>query len=157
MTEGTKIFKDIFANMPTGVAVVSTVHEDNKYGLTINSFAPVSLKPLLVSFCIDNRSSCHQAFLDCKNIAINFLSSSQEEIALKFASKSVDKFLGVKLKDSLDLPPILSLTMGYMILEKYNAVNGGDHTIIFGKVLESYFDETKKALAYYKRKFVSMD
>lgn len=157
MTEGTKIFKEIFANMPTGVAVVSTAHENIKYGLTINSFAPVSLEPLLVSFCIDNRSSSLQAFLHCKKIAINFLSSNQEDIALKFASKSDDKFSGVKLIDSSDFLPILSLTMGFMILEKYNSINGGDHTIIIGRVQEFSFDETKKALAYYKRKFVSMD
>ena len=50
-------FKTVMGNYPTGVTVVTTVDKDGTpVGLTVNSFASVSLDPTLVLWSIDHKS-----------------------------------------------------------------------------------------------------
>ena len=47
-------FKQAMGDYPTGVTVVTAFDENNKpMGLTVNSFASVSLEPLLILWSID--------------------------------------------------------------------------------------------------------
>ena len=44
-----KVFKEVMRNYPTGVTIVTALDKDDQpIGLTANSFASVSLDPLLV-------------------------------------------------------------------------------------------------------------
>ena len=53
-------FKKALGNYPTGVTVVTTFDEQNNpIGLTVNSFASVSLDPLLILWSIDKKSGSY--------------------------------------------------------------------------------------------------
>jgi len=59
MVQQQEEFKKALGNYPTGVTVVTTFgNENNPVALTVNSFASVSLDPLLIlwSLLIKNRS-----------------------------------------------------------------------------------------------------
>ena len=48
-------FKEVMGNYPTGVTVVTTVDKEGKpHGLTVNSFASVSIDPILILWSIDH-------------------------------------------------------------------------------------------------------
>ncbi len=148
-----ELFKKILSNLPTGVMVVTTCYEEKNYGLTVNSFTSLSLDPTLILFCIDKKSGSHKAFIECNSFVVNFLCSKQENFARNFASKSGDKFENIELEKTKYRLPILRDTMGYMVLDKYESFEGGDHHIIIGKVIDSFYDESKKVLGYYNRSF----
>lgn len=56
-------FKKAMGNYPTGVTVITTLNQENKpIGMTVNSFASVSLNPLLILWSIDKKSSALKGF-----------------------------------------------------------------------------------------------
>ena len=56
-------FKKAMGNYPTGVTVVTAFDENNKpMGLTVNSFASVSIDPLLILWSIDNCAGSYEIF-----------------------------------------------------------------------------------------------
>src|SRR5215468_12775742 len=89
-------FRQAVGAFTTGVTVVTTCDDaGERYGLTANSFASVSLDPPLVLFCVDNRAPSLQGFIRSQHFAINVLASDQEEIARRFARSAEDKFDGL--------------------------------------------------------------
>ncbi|MFQ5874103.1 MAG: flavin reductase family protein, partial [Dehalococcoidia bacterium] len=65
-------------------------------GLTANSLTSVSLDPPLVLVCIDHTVRCFQCFRRDRPFAVNILSKEQENVSRRFASKSEDKFEGLR-------------------------------------------------------------
>jgi flavin reductase (DIM6/NTAB) family NADH-FMN oxidoreductase RutF len=62
-------------NYPSGVTILTTTDADgNPCGLTVNSFASVSLDPLLVLWCIDRKSTNLETFQQSEGFAVHILS-----------------------------------------------------------------------------------
>ena len=119
-------FKAAVGKYPTGITIVSTKHGNRFYGFTANSFTSVSLDPALISFCLNVKSASFEAFFNIKYFAINILSTSQIDLATRFASSNIDKF-GV---------PLISNVLSWIECEKYKHVECGDHYIFIGKALK---------------------
>lgn len=91
--EKVRIYKKIMGKYPTGVTIVTTMGPDGvPAGLTVNSFASVSLDPLLVLWCIDKRASTLQQFLNAKKFAVHTLSTEQDNACWAFAGKESNRF-----------------------------------------------------------------
>src|SRR5678815_5565025 len=89
--------RDTLAHVPTGVVVATMLAEaGSRLGMTMNSFASVSLDPPLVLFSIDRRSLGLSAWLTASGYAINILSSSQAALANRFARACADKWTDVE-------------------------------------------------------------
>src|SRR5690625_1954178 len=131
------IYKDVMGSYPTGVTVITTMNEQGeKAGLTVNSFASVSLDPLLVLWSIDKNSRSLQSFLTNKRIAINILSTEQKEDCFLFAIKEEDnKFNQTDwTKSEYDLP-VLNNSFATIQCETINQNEAGEQYILIGKVL----------------------
>ncbi|MBN8827675.1 MAG: flavin reductase [Sphingobacteriia bacterium] len=147
-----KEFKECLSHYSTGIVIVTTKYEDNLYGLTVNSFTSVSLKPPLILFCIDKSASSLDAFLKSDSFAISILSSSQHEIAQKFANSNNEKWKSVKYVFGATGSPIILPNLSFMECEKFATYEAGDHYIIIGKVitLEVEKSEKKNPLIYFR-------
>ncbi|MFT4416124.1 flavin reductase family protein [Fredinandcohnia humi] len=146
-------FKDVMGNYPTGVTVVTTVDENGvPLGLTVNSFASVSLDPLLILWSIDKRVSSYEPFIKTDKFAVHVLAGDQGDICSLFASKGTDRFGNCEWKLSDRNLPILSGAAGVMQCKMFKTVDAGDHTILIGEVvdIENY---NKAPLLYHNRKF----
>src|SRR5690625_5732111 len=92
-TEKINFFKEAMSNYPTGVNVVTAADGNHDpFGLTVNSFASVSLEPLLILWSIDNNVSTYDKFMDTDTFAVNILAENQAEIASLFAGSKEDRF-----------------------------------------------------------------
>src|SRR5882672_9593559 len=90
-------FKLALSHFASGVTVVTTEHEGKQYGMTVASFASLSLHPPLVLVCVEKSVKTHDAIAAAGKFGVSILSSAQADISSKFASRSDDKFDGVEL------------------------------------------------------------
>ena len=147
-------FKDIVARFPTGVTVVTTKYNSKLFGLTVNSFASLSLDPLLVLFCINKSAGSYEAFINSEHFNVSFLSEEQQEIATKFASGDNNKFQNIDFFQNNHGIPILKGNVAYLELKKYKSLDAGDHEIIIGSPIKGDFNKEKQPLYYYNRNFL---
>src|SRR5437016_10892112 len=102
-------FREVMSHFATGITVVTTVDKHgNPYGLTVNSFTSVSLDPVLVLVCLDNKLSGLQAFKDTKHFGISVLSEHQEELSRMFAKKDAERPPNIFFDGTLGVPLLLN-------------------------------------------------
>lgn len=152
-----KLYKEIMGSYPTGVTIVTTTDANNQpVGLTVNSFASVSLDPLIVLWCIDKKSGSLESFKHASKFAVNILAGHQEETCFIFASrKEKDRFAKVDWEFSSNQLPVLKEVYGVLECEKIDQIDAGDHYILLGKVVHLHKNDTDPML-YYRRKVGSV-
>lgn len=120
---------------PTGVAIVTTaVKNSPAVGMTINSFASVSLTPALISWCIDHGAASYEAFVNATGFTISILEAGQADIATRFATRGVDKFKDIELE--LMNAPVIPGACAWFKCETFTAIPLGDHTMLIGKIMD---------------------
>lgn len=145
-------FKEAMANYPTGVTVVTTIDEkDNPIGLTVNSFASVSLDPLLILWSIDKRVSTYESFQKVDKFAVNILADDQADIATLFASRNTDRFANCEWDLSATQLPIIHGAAATLQCNVFKRIEAGDHTIFIGEIAEITV-EKRPPLVYHGRK-----
>ncbi len=106
-------------------------------GLTVNSFAGLSLEPPLVQWSLRCESPSLPAFQHADHFAINVLAEAQVELSRRFASASV----GVKRFElgrwSLGKhgAPVLAGALAVFECRRTRAERHGDHVLVIGEVL----------------------
>lgn len=129
-------FKLALSHFASGVTIVTTEHEGRPFGMTVASFASLSLNPKLVLVCIETSVKTHDAIVAAGKFGVSILASDQTGISSKFASRSDDKFTGVDVfRGALDLPMIT----GALTTIECNVqaqLPGGDHSIFVGEVID---------------------
>jgi flavin reductase (DIM6/NTAB) family NADH-FMN oxidoreductase RutF len=132
----TKAFRAALGSYGTGVAIVSACDAaGRKIGMTINSFASVSLSPPLVLWSVQNNSPSSEGFRTADHFAVTVLSAAQQELASHFARTRDDKFEGVPHQLSDEGVPLLPDGLAQFECRTYARYPGGDHDILLGEVL----------------------
>jgi flavin reductase (DIM6/NTAB) family NADH-FMN oxidoreductase RutF len=127
----------VMGNFATGITVVTTRGKDGKvHGLTVNSFTSVSLDPLLVLVCFDNRLSSLSHFKESRRFGVSMLSERQEDISRMFAMKDSHRPPEIYF-DGPEGIPLLRDSLAYLECELVETYGGGDHQIFVGKVLSA--------------------
>src|SRR5438874_13215004 len=89
-------FKLAMSHFASGVTVVTTEHAGRPYGMTVASFASLSLRPPLVLTCIEKSVKTHEAIAGAKKFAVSILSAAQADISSRSASRSEDTSAAIK-------------------------------------------------------------
>ena len=122
----------------TGVTVVTTVHDGERFGMTANSFTSVSLNPPLVLWAAARSSPSLAAFEAADRFAVNVLAADQHHLSRQFATSGTDKFDGVALLDGDPAGlPLLDGTVAHFGCRRTQRVDAGDHVVFLGEI-ESY-------------------
>lgn len=150
-------FRQVMGNFATGITVVTTVDKNRKpYGLTVNSFTSVSLDPLLVLVCLDNKLTGLQAFADSKRFGVSLLSEAQEDLSRMFAQKDSERPAGVYFEGTLGMP-LLRNSIAIMECNTIAMHPAGDHTIFVGHVEHAEVLEAGKPLLYFRGKYQTLN
>ncbi|MDI2589473.1 flavin reductase family protein [Psychrobacillus sp. NEAU-3TGS] len=146
-------FKKALGNYPTGVTVVTTFDQaNNPVGLTVNSFASVSLDPLLILWSIDKKSGSYPVFIEAEKFTVNILADDQADICSLFASKVENRFSQCEWEESARHLPVLSGSLAQLECKTAQQIDAGDHIIFIGEVIHIH-NEDKNPLLYHKRNF----
>jgi 3-hydroxy-9,10-secoandrosta-1,3,5(10)-triene-9,17-dione monooxygenase reductase component len=125
----------VAGRFPTGVTVVTSTHDGRPCGLTVNSFASVSLDPPLVLVCLSRAARAFACIDAAGHFAVNVLADGQERLARLFASTAADKFAGLDHRPSPRGDPILVGVHAWMDCDVVERHPGGrTHTIYVGRV-----------------------
>ena len=128
-------FKAAMSHFASGVTVVTTEHEGKQYGMTVASFASLSLHPPLVLVCIEKSVKTHDAIAAAKVFGVSILEAAQGDVSGRFASRIDDTFNGVKVvRGSLDLP-LIAGALTTLECRVHDQLPGGDHSIFVGEVV----------------------
>lgn len=144
-------YKQALGNYPTGVTVVTAFDENDKpIGLTVNSFASVSLEPLLILWSIDKSVSTYESFLKTEEFSVNMLASDQGDLVTLFSKRIEDRFSQCDWEKSELGLPVLSDSLAVLQCKVFKKVEAGDHTILIGEVMDIH-NEDKEPLLYHQR------
>lgn len=126
-----------FGLFATGVAVVTARRRDGTpLGMTINSFASLSLSPALLLWSLSRQSRSHADFLGAEHFAIHVLEEAQQALCRQFAASPERRFDGVELESGLGGLPLLRDCLARYQCRTVQHHEGGDHHIIVGEVVD---------------------
>jgi flavin reductase (DIM6/NTAB) family NADH-FMN oxidoreductase RutF len=129
-------FRQLLGHFATGVTIVTAIAPGGEpVGMTINSFASVSLHPPLVLMCIDRQAEAHQIILSAREFVVNVLRDDQEALSRRFADKHDDRFDSIGYHTSPRGLIVLDGVLAHLECRHHADYPGGDHTIILGEVV----------------------
>jgi flavin reductase (DIM6/NTAB) family NADH-FMN oxidoreductase RutF len=158
MAFDTRAFRDALGCFPTGVAVITAENDDRPpMGITVNSFASVSLHPPLVLWCIDSRSDRSQTFTGAVGFTISVLDATHRELSARLAQPGAHSLADVRLRPTELGPPALADALGVFECRREALYPGGDHVILVGRVLRFAFRPSGKPLVFFRGGYGSFD
>lgn len=129
-------FRNALGCFATGVTLVTVADEGVPLGITVNSFASVSLDPALVLWSPAKSSARFTRFESAQHYAIHVLSRTQAELATEFA-KNAQSFDHCNWHWSEHNVPLIDNCVARFECERVVSHDGGDHAIVVGQVLRA--------------------
>lgn len=149
-------FKNALSCWASGVSVVAVRDPRGlSYGLTVSSFSSVSLRPPLVSVCINNANRLAAMAVESKGFAVSILAFGQQDVSNHFASR------GREPTEEQEVPcdaspgghPVVRDASAWVDCELAASHVEGDHTILIGRVRHAHSDEDREPLLYFRRAY----
>lgn len=141
-------FKLAMSHFASGVTVVTTEVDGTPYGMTVASFASLSLHPPLVLICVEKTIKTHDALTRAGAFGVSILALSQQDVSGRFASKRDDKFEGVNVRKGELGVPLIAGALCTLECRVHSQLPGGDHTIFVGEVVDVQTSEAEPLLYF---------
>ncbi|MBN9428973.1 MAG: flavin reductase family protein [Burkholderiales bacterium] len=124
-----------FGRFATGVAAITLLDEHGApYGLTINSFASVSLEPPIISWNVICGSTAQSMIERAGRFVVNVLAEAQRDVALRLARPGADRFAGIAYSSSADGLPLIDGALACFECSLLSLLRTGDHDIVLARV-----------------------
>jgi len=149
----TREFRNAVGCFPTGVVVVAVRAAGALMGITVNSFASVSLDPPLVMWCMDRRSRRYDAFTKVAEFTISVLSSDHEAVSERLALPGEHSLDGLPLTETECGTPGLADALAVLECKREAVHAGGDHSIIVGRVTRFACRKTGQPLVFFRGRY----
>ena len=151
-------YRDCLSRFATGVTVMTCRPAGGTpTGITVNSFASVSLEPRLILWSIARHSRSTEAFLDAEGFAVNVLARDQEALSTHFAQTERPEFADLACRTSARGQPLLDGCLAWLECSRIGLHEGGDHHILIGEVDHFEFGREAPPLIYYRSAYRSID
>lgn len=157
MSADAQSFKDIMSHWATGISVVTTQYQGEWQGFTVNSFASVSIAPLLISLSVTKDLYAGKLIHESRVFAVNILTNKQEEFGRLFAGmipeRREKRFEGLNVTLDTYGCPLLPEILGWLSCRVYQELDVGASTLILGEVTDCGRAENAGPLVYYHRQW----
>jgi flavin reductase (DIM6/NTAB) family NADH-FMN oxidoreductase RutF len=148
-------FRSALGSFATGVTICTTRgREGEPVGLTVNSFASVSLDPPLVLWSQSLYAQSLQAFQEATHFVVNVLAADQVALATRFAGDHDNRFLDVEHIVPEHGAPVIAGCAAHFECRNEARYYGGDHIIFVGRV-ERYAHAPKPTLMFCRGRYMS--
>lgn len=141
----------------TGVAIVTSIHEGQQYGMTVNSFTSISLEPPLISVTLKQLTHTHDLVVKSGMFAVTILAAEQKELSDRFAGKLTnitDRFDGVQTeKLGPRDPPVFKNGLAYFHCRVVSSMPVGENTLFVAEVIAAQGEGEGDPLVYHNRQY----
>ena len=128
-------FRQALGRFATGVCVITANPPGHApFGLTVNSFASLSLAPPLVLWSLQKDSDTAEAFRAARSYCVNILAQGQRARAERFARKGAHALQPGEYTPGSGGLPLLADVLATLACDIEARHDGGDHTILVGRV-----------------------
>lgn len=153
MTVDPAEFRTVMGHFATGVTVITTAADGELQGMTANAISSLSLEPVMVLVCIDKQSYTHSVIDAGRCFAVNILKDGQEAVSRVFARKGEPErgaLRGQPYRIGATGAPVLKDCLAYMECRVTGMLDGGDHSIFLGEVVDEGVTGDGKPLLFYR-------
>lgn len=148
--------REVMGNFCSGITIITAMTPDGPTGFTCQSFTSLSLEPPLITFNPQLTSTTWPRIREVGTFCVNILAKETEHYSGAFARSGTDKFRGVEY-DTSDLGhPILNGCLGWIECTLYAEHDGGDHTIVVGKVESMHARTDAEPLVFFRGKYATL-
>ncbi len=140
----------------TGVVIVTSIHEGQQYGMTVNSFTSISLEPPLILVTLKKLTHTHDLVVKSGQFAVTILSAEQRELSERFAGKVpniLDRFEGVQTERLFSDMPVFKNGMAYLHCRVVNSMPVGENTLFVAQVIAAHGEGEGNPLVYHNREY----
>ena len=134
--ENSRELRNALGRFGTGVTIVTALADEQPIGITVNSFASVSLDPALVLWSVAKASARYPYFEAAQHYAIHVLDQNQASLASLFA-RDAQCFDQCDWHTGANGIPLIEGTVARFECEKLSSHDGGDHAIVVGRVVRA--------------------
>ena len=145
-----RVMRDVLGHFASGVTVVTAIGPDGPIGFTCQSFSSLSLDPPLIVFAPSRSSTTWPRLRDVGRFCVNVLSEAQSDLSQAFARSGSDKYAGVPWEPSPYGSPVLDGVVAWIDTEVWAEYEGGDHTLVVGRVLDLGADPSRSPLVFHR-------
>jgi flavin reductase (DIM6/NTAB) family NADH-FMN oxidoreductase RutF len=140
----------------TGVVIITSTHEGQQYGMTVNSFTSISLDPPLILVTLRKLTHTHDLVVKSGMFAVTILTAEQQELSDRFAGKApniVDRFDGVQTERLFSDIPVFKDGMAYLHCRVVNSIPVGENTLFVAEVIAAHGEGEGEPLVYHNREY----
>ncbi len=137
MTVSADDFKQALQLWASGVAVVTTQSESlGLQGMTVTSFASVSLEPPQILVCLNENADTGEGIAASGHFAVNILAADQQHLSNQFSggTHQAQRFADNPWQPGLAGIPILTDTLVSLECSVAGKMKAGTHWVIIGAV-----------------------
>lgn len=153
-------FHGVAGQLASGVAVVSTIVDDEPHAATASSVVPASYDPPLVAVFFASHSRTHDRLRHSGRFSISLLGAADHDLARRFAlpkrKNGWKAFVGVDVIRREEAPPLLANAIAWIDCKVSQIVPVGDHSCFVGLVTAMERRPTAEPLVYYRGRFFQL-
>jgi 3-hydroxy-9,10-secoandrosta-1,3,5(10)-triene-9,17-dione monooxygenase reductase component len=153
-TSAARRFRDVLGRFASGVTVISAMGEDGPAGLTVQSFASVSLDPPLVMLSVARSARSWPVIERAGAFCATILAADQAPLAVAMSTRGIDKFAGLSwTPSSVTGSPVLAGGLGHVDCRIGQVYEAGDHLVVLGQVVDLVATDREDALLFYRGQY----
>ncbi|MDV6212701.1 flavin reductase family protein [Rhodococcus erythropolis] len=148
-------FRRALGHVPTPVAIVTAVVDGVATGMTVGSFASVSLTPRMITFFVDDASTTWPKMSTSPTFVVNVLGHDNGPLCRTFSGRG-DRFADVAWRESADGDPILLESALSFQCRMHSTQRLGDHVQVVGTVTATEVHRATMPLVYHRSTFLDL-
>lgn len=153
MTFDSESFRRAMRAWTTGVAIILAAHENESYGMTINSFTSLSIDPPLITVVLKNDTHVFDLVQRSRTFRIHILSAQQRELAENFAGKlhAAERMNSLTMDSAPNAASPLDFGLASLDCRVVHTYAAGVNTLFVAEVTAAHVRSTEEPLAYHDR------
>ena len=149
MSLDSREFRNALGSFTTGVCIITASPEGHApFGMTVNSFASVSLDPALLLWSLQNDSECFALFEQTEKFAVNILADDQQDLSNQYAKKGDHILAAEHFHLGKSGTPLIRGVVTSFECDIWARYPGGDHVILVGEATEMSSNANKQPLLF---------
>ena len=145
----------LLREVPSPVGVVTVAVSGDAAGLTVDSFASLSIDPPLVGIALGHHAALHELIREAGAFSISILASGQEHLAQHFARgvPPIAHWVGIETAPGELGAPLIEGALGWIECRLAFEREVGDHTLFVGDAVSARRGPGREALVHLRRAY----